>query len=105
MRIKVLTIALSLIAFIGLFISTPINKAHASEVSNKVSVQQSTKYITNYSVSFTSEPPSLYYYNNGTYHGWLSLEDWYGTSPTRWVGIYEGTVSTGSTQWPTKLEL
>jgi hypothetical protein len=88
MKKTVVSIIVSCMAVFGILISMPSNNVQASEISPNAAVQ--SIYLTAYSVSgFKEKPPSLYFYNDGHFQGYLTLEDWY-TVGKLWTGVYSG---------------
>lgn len=85
-----LTITLSFLTVFSLLISTPQNSVQASAVESNAIVQQDSKFVTT-TLAFNSIPPFQYYWNDGTYQGYI-VRISYNYYGGYYHGVYAGDV-------------
>lgn len=82
---------LSFLAAFALFIGGPTNNVEASEIKQSIEIQQESRFVTQI-LYFTSFPPYQYYYNDGTFRGYISRVSYSSLSDGRYSTLYAGTV-------------
>lgn len=97
-----LTLSIIVLSFALLvFIATPQNIVQASEKGNET-IQQDRMWVSVHR-TYNSFPPDNYFYNNGTYKGYIPLETYkYDAAKKVWLADYAGYVYTGSVPIPPK---
>lgn len=100
-KVFLLVIALSFVAVI--FVFAPQHQVQASEKVVNETIEQESKYVV-VERTFFSFPPDMYFYDDGTFRGYIYLEDSWQESidPEEWVGVYAGYVYTGAVPIPPK---
>lgn len=95
-----LSLVVGIVFILGTFNPLPTQTAQAAEEINA----SDRIYISNYKTTIIGELQQYYYYNNGSYHGYLTLEDWHATGADRWTAYYSGYVYKGAASFPYKIE-
>lgn len=91
MNKKLLSTVLGLAAIFTLFIGTPANYAHASEVNTPIHIQEEYKFVTVLE-DFKNFPPLQYYFDDGYFRGYIPRVSYDYNSSGGYTALYAGRV-------------